>query len=101
RLDGLRIDVGKAQRLAQAVAEQGKSNEAGSRAPFEGAALFRRAPLRQQRDVVLPEARAAAVEMLHVVNADAAEGRGAPPLDAPQPGLDGAVLDPPPELAHS
>jgi hypothetical protein len=35
------------------------------------------------------------------MNAHAAEGLGAPRLDTPQPRLDGAVLDPPPELSHA
>src|SRR6202011_3104720 len=88
-----RIDVGDAQAVAQAVSEDRKADEARPGAPLEGARDLRHAAPAQERDEILAERRAAAVEVRLVGDPDAPKGRAAPRLEAPQQRLDVAVLE--------
>ena len=74
RLHGRRVHVGQTQRLAQSVPEEREADEARTRAPLERPSP-RSEPRRDEIDVVLAIAPAAAVELLGVDDLDPAEDR--------------------------
>jgi hypothetical protein len=98
--DRLDIDVGEAQHLAQAVAEQREADKARTGAPLESARLLGHAPRGQQRCVVLTERGPAAVEVLLVMHPDPRQCYLAPRPEPPQQRLDVLVLQSLPDVSH-
>lgn len=62
-LNGLRIDIGEAQRFGETVREQRKSDEPWTGAPFEYALLPGHVATFQEGDEILSEITTAAIEM--------------------------------------
>src|SRR5262249_2469980 len=83
----LLVDVGDAQRFAEAVRQQRETDEGRSGAPFEPAAELGCVAVGQERQVSLPLVVAAAVEMPLIVHPEAGVAHAPPRLEIATPKL--------------